>query len=47
MCIRDSKVSDSLLPEDDVLFREALEKIIFPENSDQVLQECIATIRCV
>ena len=40
-----NKVSDSLLPEDDVLFREALEKIIFPENSDQVLQECIATIR--
>ena len=40
-----NKVSDSLLPEDDILFRESLEKVIFPENSDQVLQECIATIR--
>lgn len=40
-----NKVSDSLLPEDDSLFREALEKVIFPENSDQVLSECIATIR--
>ena len=40
-----NKVSDSLLPEDDALFKEALEKVVFPENSDQVFQECVAKIR--
>lgn len=40
-----NKVSDNLLPEDNVLFRQALDKVIFPKNSDQVLKECIAAVK--
>lgn len=40
-----NKVSDNLLPEDHILFREALDKVIFPKNSDQVLKECIAAVK--
>ena len=40
-----NKVSDNLLPEDDVLFRKALERVVFPENSDQVFRECVEKIR--
>ena len=40
-----NKVSDNLLTEDNALFRQALDKVIFPKNSDQVLKECIAAAK--
>ncbi len=40
-----NKVSDNLLPEDNALFQRSLQRVVFPENSDRVFQECIEKIR--
>ncbi len=40
-----NKVSDSLLPEDQALFQDALQRVVFSEDSDQVFRKCVEAIK--